>query len=44
MVYKKVKEICKPFSSSILINKVKDNHGDYPLWGAKGLVKNISSY
>ena len=44
MTYKKVKEICKPFSSSILINKTKGDDGNYPLWGAKGLVKNISSY
>ena len=44
MAYRKIKEICKPFSSSILINKMKNDNGDYPLWGAKGLVKKISTY
>ena len=41
---KRLEEICTPFKSDILVNKIADNNGDYPLWGAKGLVKNIDYY
>ena len=30
--------------SNLSINKLKDDEGDFPLYGAKGFVKNISSY
>ena len=34
----------KKASSNISINKVQDDEGSYPLYGAKGLVKTISFY
>ena len=41
---KRLEEICTPFKSDILVNKIADNNGNYPLWGAKGLIKNIDYY
>ncbi|MCW8955041.1 MAG: restriction endonuclease subunit S [Sulfurimonas sp.] len=34
----------KKGSSNISLNKIKDDDGDYPLFGAKGFVKNISFF
>ena len=36
-------DVVEKDSSNISINKVKDDEGEYPLYGAKGFVKNISS-
>ncbi len=44
MEYKTIDEICIPFKSDILINKVKRGTGTYPLFGAKGIVTTIDSY
>lgn len=41
---KKINEICTAFTSDLLINKLDDNFGDYPLYGATGLVKGIDFY
>ena len=43
-VYKKLNEVCDKGSSNIVINKLTDNNGDYPLYGASGLVKNVDFY
>ena len=42
--YKKVKEVCNKASSNIVLNKIEDNRGEYPLYGASGLVKGIDFY
>lgn len=42
--YKKLNEVCDKGSSNIVINKLEDNNGDYPLYGASGLVKNVDFY
>lgn len=40
----KIASICEPFASDLLINKLENNNGDYPLYGATGLVKGIDFY
>lgn len=42
--YKKLNEVCDKGSSNIVINKLEDNNGDFPLFGASGLVKNVDFY
>ena len=42
--YKKLHEVCDKSSSNIVINKLDDNNGDYPLFGASGLVRNVDFY
>lgn len=42
--YKKLNEVCEKGSSNIVISKQTDNDGDYPLYGASGLVKHIDFY
>lgn len=42
--YKKLNEVCDKGSSNVVINKLKDNDGNYPLYGASGLVKNVDFY
>lgn len=42
--YKKLNEVCDKGSSNIVISKLTDNNGDYPLYGASGLVKHIDFY
>lgn len=42
--YKKLNEVCDKGASNIVINKLDDNNGDYPLYGASGLVKNVDFY
>ena len=44
VTYKRLNEVCINQSSNIAINKITDNHGDYPLYGASGLVKEIDFY
>ena len=43
-VYKKLNEVCDKGSSNITINKLSDCNGDYPLYGASGLVKYVDFY
>lgn len=43
-VRKKIKDICDKASSNIVQNKVMDNNGDYPLYGASGFVKCLDFY
>ena len=42
--YKKLNEVCEKGSSNIVISKLTDNDGDYPLYGASGLVKHTDFY
>lgn len=42
--YKKLNEVCDKGSSNIVISKLDNCNGDYPLFGASGLVKNINFY
>ena len=41
---KKIKDVCYKGSSNIVLSKVEDNTGDYPLYGASGFVKNIDFF
>ena len=42
--YKRLSEVCDKGASNIVINKLEDNNGAYPLFGASGLVKNVDFY
>ena len=42
--YKKLGEVCKGEASNIALNKISDNIGEYPLYGASGLAKHIDFY
>ena len=42
--YKKISDVCKKASSSIVLNRIENNTGDYPLYGASGYVKSIDFY
>lgn len=42
--YKKLNEVCDKGSSNIVISKLNDNNGEFPLFGASGLVKNIDFF
>ena len=42
--YMKLNEVCDKGSSNVVINKLSENNGDYPLFGASGLVKNVDFY
>ena len=41
---RKIKDLCKSISSNLQINKLEDNFGDYPLYGASGFVKGLDFY
>src|SRR5437868_3437633 len=41
---KKLGEVCDKASSNIAQNKILDNHGKYPLYGASGFIKDIDFY
>lgn len=42
--YKRLDEVCDKGSSNIVINKLESNEGDYPLFGASGIVRSIDFY
>jgi type I restriction enzyme, S subunit len=42
--YKTLGDAVTRGSSNISLNKIKDDEGDYPVFGAKGLIKNISFF
>ncbi len=42
--YKKIKEVCKKESSNLQQNKIAGLSGDYPVYGAGGIVKNVTFY
>lgn len=37
-------DVVKKGSSNISLNKLKDEEGDYPVFGAKGFIKNVSFF
>lgn len=41
---KKLSEICKKASSNISQNQLSDNDGEFPIYGASGLIKNVDFY
>jgi len=41
---KKLRDVCKKGSSNVSIKKIIDEDGDYPIYGAKGFIKNVSFY
>lgn len=41
---KRLNEVCSKGSSNIVISKLDNNEGNYPLFGASGLVKNIDFF
>lgn len=43
-VIKKLGEVCHSKSSNISQNKLSDDEGIYPIFGASGLIKNVSFY
>jgi len=42
--YGTLDDVVKKGSSNISLNKVNDDEGEYPLYGAKGYVKNVSFF
>ena len=41
---KRIEEVCDKASSNIVLNKIEDNVGDYPLYGASGYVKSVDFF
>ncbi len=41
---KKLGDVCKRGSSNVAQNKIQDDNGDYPIYGASGFIKNVSFY
>ncbi|MDA3836959.1 MAG: restriction endonuclease subunit S [Nanoarchaeota archaeon] len=37
-------EVCDKGSSNISLNKIQENEGDYPIYGAKGFLKKVDFY
>lgn len=37
-------EVCEKGSSNVSLNKIQDNKGDYPIYGAKGFLKKVDFY
>jgi len=37
-------EVCKKGSSNVSLNKIQDNEGEYPIYGAKGFLKKVDFY
>ena len=40
----KLEEVCVKQSSNISANKIEDNFGDFPIYGATGFLKNVDFY
>src|SRR5690606_32409684 len=40
----KIEEVCEKQSSNISANKIEDNSGEFPIYGATGFLKNIDFY
>mgnify|MGYP006178579301 CR=1 FL=1 len=41
---KKLEEVCEKKSSNISANKIEDNFGEYIVYGASGILKNVDFY
>lgn len=44
MEYIKLEEVCEKATSNISQKDLEDNFGEYPIYGASGLIKNIDFY
>ena len=44
MKYITLEEVCEQKTSNISQKNLKENHGNYPIYGASGLIKNINFY
>ena len=44
MKYVTLEEVCGQKTSNISQKNLKENHGNYPIYGASGLIKNINFY
>mgnify|MGYP000846562987 CR=1 FL=1 len=44
MKYVTLVEVCEQKTSNISQKNLKENHGNYPIYGASGLIKNINFY
>ena len=44
MKYVTLEEVCEQKTSNISQKNLKENHGNYPIYGASGLIKNINFY
>lgn len=42
--WKKLEDVCRKDSSNISLKIIENDNGIYPIYGAKGLIKTISSY
>ena len=40
----KLKDIVRPYTSNLSINKLEENQGNYPLYGAEGIIKHVDFY
>lgn len=40
----KLEELCEKQSSNISANKIEDNFGEFPIYGATGVLKNVDFY
>jgi len=40
----KIEEVCEKQSSNISANKIEDNFGEFPIYGATGFLKNVDFY
>ena len=40
----KLRNIVNSYTSNLSINKLEENHGNYPLYGAEGIIKHIDFY
>ena len=41
---RRIEEVCDKASSNIVLNKIEDNVGEYPLYGASGYVKSVDFF
>jgi type I restriction enzyme S subunit len=41
---KTVADVCKSASSNVSQNTLEENNGDYPIYGASGIIKNVNFY
>jgi type I restriction enzyme S subunit len=41
---KTIADVCKSASSNVSQNTLEENNGDYPIFGASGIIKNVNFY
>ena len=40
----KIKDVCEKASSNIAQKDIRDNDGEYPIYGASGFIKTVDFY